>query len=911
MKVIRILSLLIGFTYLNVGAQVVVINNNGSSSGIAQASPVNIYWRRQVAQFVITASELNAVGVNSSNTLSKMGFYVTSNPIYVIPDYTIKIKHVIQSDVSTSLGASGWNTVKAPFNYSPLPGGYDMISFDNNFNWDGVQNIGIEICWSQIQPTWNSSGQCLVYSSTNGYRYSRDDNTGSLCGSQPATSANYKPTVQLAFKTSSTWLGTQDDNWFNQNNWDVGIPSRDLNAIIPSGTLHSPKINGANAECKDIIINASSTLTFAGNDSLMIYGDWMNNGSLIPGNATVVFKGDQTNQINGVLNQVFNNIEIDNRYGASISSGSIKLKGTLDIGIATGNFNTNNSLTIVSDSAGTGRIGELKTKCIYILDMSDSWGDSWNGGYISVYVNGNLEGNYFAKGFNSIETFSAESGVTIRLDYTAGQYENENSYVLKDGNNTIIFSDGPSPNTGVNVFTTVASCNFFNPILGNIFMERYIDAGSTHWRFLSSAIQGASISDLNDDFVTSGFIGSDFPNWPSASNPWPSIYFYDESTFGNQDSGYVPVSNVTNSLGVGQGIWAWSGDTIIGTQPFTIDMFGPPNVGDISLPVSYTSSGMPLDDGWNMVGNPYPSSIDWDSPSILKSNIDNAVYIWNPDLQQFASYVGGIGINGGSNTIASNQAFWVKANSNNPSIVLSENCKTILNASFIKPILNGQLRIIVQNNFGEDETVLAFSSNAKNIYEASLDAMKMVSLEPNLPSVSSILYNDTTEFGINQLSDTTKVVKLKILTGQSGIHNLSFNGVNNFSSSYNVILDDLHTGLKSNLNNQSMLSVFLYDTTISPRFLLRFEEKLATSITHELEQRTLRVFPNPSNGIFYVDGIDGEFAVEVEDLLGRKLYESIGLEGLGTIDIGENLPGVYLLTIYSKGSRISKKIIKQ
>jgi hypothetical protein len=906
-----LLLVILGFAYLNPRAQIVTIDNNGASSGVTQASPVNIYWRRQVAQFVISVAELNAAGINNPNVLSGIGFNVTSNPIHVIPGYTVKIKHVTQVDVSNNLGANGWTIAKAPFNYSPVPGGYDMISFDNNFNWDGVQNIGVEICWSQVQPTWNSSGQCLVYASNNGYRYSRDDNAGSLCGSQPGTSVNYKPAVKLAFKTSATWLGTQDNDWFNSNNWDIGIPSQDLNAIIPSGSLNAPVINGSNAECKDIIIDPNNSLSFVGSDSLFVYGDWFNNGLLDEGQGTIVFRGDQANQINGISNQLFNNIKIDSQNGAAISSGSVKLKGTLDIAIASGSFDTGDSLTIQSDSSGTGRIGELKTKCIYTLDMSDSWGDSWNGGYISIYINGVLEGTYFAKGFNSTEIFSAEIGATVSLDYTSGLYENENSYDLRDGNNNIIFSDGPTPIVGSNVFTTVANCTFFNPISGNIFMERYIDAGSTHWRFLSAAVQGATISDLNDDFITSGFIGSDYPNWPSVANPWPSIYFYDESNTGIQDSGYIPVNNVTNNIGVGQGVWAWSGDTITGTQPFTIDMFGPPNVGDIPLPVSYTSTGMPLDDGWNMVGNPYPSAINWDSPSIVKTNIDNAVYIWNPDLQQFASYIGGIGINGGSSTIASNQAFWIKANTGSPSLILTEASKTSVNTSFIKPSAKNIMRIEVQNNFGSDEAVLTFKPNAINQFEPYLDAIKLGTLESNLPSIASMLINDSIEYGINQMADTTHSVLLKITTGQSGLHNLTFNGVSNFSNTQKVIIEDLHLGISYNLSNQTTVMVYLWDTAASPRFLLRFENNLSTSVLEKMENNDFRIFPNPSTGTFYIDGIDIKFDVIVKDMVGKNILFKPGLVGMTSIDISDKPRGVYLLMINLKDGRtLTKKIIK-
>ncbi len=52
--------------------------------------------------------------------------------------------------------------------------------------------------------------------------------------------------------------------------------------------------------------------------------------------------------------------------------------------------------------------------------------------------------------------------------------------------------------------------------------------------------------------------------------------------------------------------------------------------------------------GWNLVGNPYPSPIDWDAASgWTKTNVDNATYR-HVNNATWASYVGGVGTNGGS-----------------------------------------------------------------------------------------------------------------------------------------------------------------------------------------------------------------------------------------------------------------------
>ena len=356
-------------------------------------------------------------------------------------------------------------------------------------------------------------------------------------------------------------------------------------------------------------------------------------------------------------------------------------------------------------------------------------------------------------------------------------------------------------------------------ISGAINMQRYIIAGATNWRFISSPINGVTLADFNDDFETSGYPGSLFPEWPTANNPWASIYYYDETVAGDQDNGFVAATSSTNTIGQGEGLWVWSGDTITGTQPFTIDMVGPSNFGNINLPISYTNHGNSADDGWNMVGNPYPSAIDWDSPNISKNNVNNAIYIWNPQNQQFASYVSGFGTNGGSSVIASNQAFWLQANASNPSVQVTEASKTAANATFFKQSSIQPLRITTQNSAGSDELIINFNDNASAGFDPLYDAEKIPSSNTNLPRTSSVINGKN--YSINQLNTQEINIPIQIITGVSGVHNISIENANDFSNNAAcLILEDVFNNITYDLSSESSFSTFIYDTTQTPQFLL-------------------------------------------------------------------------------------------
>jgi len=96
--------------------------------------------------------------------------------------------------------------------------------------------------------------------------------------------------------------------------------------------------------------------------------------------------------------------------------------------------------------------------CTYTLSMHDTYGDGWNGGTLQVFINNNSIGNFSASNFGSSDTFLVCNGDTLRLFYTSGMYENENSYQLYDPAWNLVFADGPTPQTG-NAFSSTGNCS--------------------------------------------------------------------------------------------------------------------------------------------------------------------------------------------------------------------------------------------------------------------------------------------------------------------------------------------------------------------------------------------------------------------------------------------------------------------
>jgi hypothetical protein len=108
--------------------------------------------------------------------------------------------------------------------------------------------------------------------------------------------------------------------------------------------------------------------------------------------------------------------------------------------------------------------------------------------------------------------------------------------------------------------------------------------------------------------------------------------------------------------------------------PYLLEVNGLENEGtggQIDLNVTYTAEA---DTGWNMVGNPYGSAIDWGHPSWTKTNIEPTIYVWDPNTNQYLTWNGSIGdIEDG--ILAPFQSFWIKADEN-PELIVSEDAKT-------------------------------------------------------------------------------------------------------------------------------------------------------------------------------------------------------------------------------------------
>lgn len=804
--------------------QTVILGSGGSRTATTEASPVNIWYRRSVSQIVYTAAELNAGGITGPILLTQLGFQIRQTPAYNIPGYTIKMKNTTATDVSSDLGASNWTEVKSAFTYAPS-NGWDMITLDQSFYWDGVSNIGVEICWSQVQPNYNASGRVAYYTTANGYRYSWTDAAGSSCGESTGTVSTRKPKVKMIFSpfpTLTVWTGAINTDWFNTGNWSAGVPTYYMDASIPLGLINYPVINATGAIAKNLTVAAGATITISGKNDLTLNGNWTNNGTFVYNQSTVVFDaiGSNVDTLNGGV-QDFYSIKVVNPNGVVFNTGTYNIYGGLTPN--GGTITTNNLVSLASNATSTGRIDRIKTPCSWTLDMKDSFGDGWNSGYLTVYEDGIAIGTYAAAGFGTIATVPISNGSVITMDYTAGYYENENTYTLYDPTGAAVNSGGPNITAGTVLYTGTSSCTTTNPIVGNITANRYLNILSDEWRELSSPITGQTLSNFQDDgIIMAGFPGSNYPNFG-----WISVYDYDETLAnGVKENGWVAATNITDPLNPSQAHRIY-----IGTGAYTANVTGGFNFGTQTYNLSYqniTAAELAANanqKGWNFVGNPYPCPVNWDAvPAANKVNMYDAVSVWSGDAGNYAVYVGGTGAgtNGLTNNIPSFQGFWVQATSTGASLTFEESHKVNVDAPFVKSFSEHDFMKIHlsgdQNNY-YDEVIIDFDPNGETHFDQSSDAQKLFSHLPDAPSLSCVV--DSLDLAVNNVPTNKELyIPIRTLAGVSGVYTLSFADVISDASAC-IILEDTYTGVHTLINDSTNYTFNLSDTTLLPRFVLR------------------------------------------------------------------------------------------
>ena len=481
-------------------------------------------------------------------------------------------------------------------------------------------------------------------------------------------------------------------------------------------------------------------------------------------------------------------------------------------------------------------------------------------------------------------------------------------------------------------------------ITGDVIVQRYIPGGTDkrRWRYLSSPVNtdgtNSKLNQYIDDIFVTG-TGGATNGFDACSGCAPSIRTYDETLTGASVNGWTNPTNITNDIAKGTGVEVFVRGSRNLANPFfnwttpdnvTIDFIGAINTGSVVKSVSFTNTSTANSDGFNLVGNPYPSPINWASVTgWTRTNLTPWMYIYSAKTGSY-NYINSdgvtlVGSDGDKSAIVpSGQAFFVKATTTGASITFTETVKaTSTPFNFYrglasKPTLKYSLNF---NNEKYDEAIIGFNdttnSNSKDISEA----VKFFNDKINLYSIST----DGVAMAVDYRPAPSLIDSIRIAVWdydssnvQVGSHQLKFDSLSTMQN-MGVYLIDKFTSITTDLRNQNVYNFNITEDVTSygnNRFVLVFDA--TTGINSTSLNNTLNIYPNPANnelhiGISDVKYLNEKTSISIKNLVGQEMIslESNELKNLQNIDITSLPEGIYIISIKLDGVYINKKFIKR
>lgn len=205
-KLLLIIILSINLLHKNkIIAQVITLGTQVTQSGTSGISPYNYFYESRRVQFVYTRTEIIAAG-GSAGLITAIAWDVSQVTGGNLSNYTIRMAHTSASDAS-SHNAASLTTVKNAHTLTPGTTGFRTITFDNNFCWNGSDNILVDVCWG-VNGGFASNGQVWMYNNVANQTRAVNSSTTSQCGNNTTTARNYKPRAQLTISPITLPIAT-------------------------------------------------------------------------------------------------------------------------------------------------------------------------------------------------------------------------------------------------------------------------------------------------------------------------------------------------------------------------------------------------------------------------------------------------------------------------------------------------------------------------------------------------------------------------------------------------------------------------------------------------------------------------------------------------------------------------------
>jgi hypothetical protein len=437
-------------------------------------------------------------------------------------------------------------------------------------------------------------------------------------------------------------------------------------------------------------------------------------------------------------------------------------------------------------------------------------------------------------------------------------------------------------------------------------MQRYLTS-KYGYKYFSSPFTNATVSEFGDDM--------------DLASSFPLFYRFDEN---RTSSGWVAYATGTSPLNPLEGYAANFGATAL---PWTVDVSGTVNNGNLS--VTLYNHGNTYTEGFNLVGNPYPSPIRWSLPGWTKTNIDNAVYYFRAsDTDEYggtySSYVNGISSDGfASDTIPSMQGFFVHVSNGTFPVtgtlgVTNSVRINDLTSPFLKSaeasdrFLVRMTAAFTDDQASADPLVIYFDNAAEPSFDTELDALKLLNTDMMVPNFYSVLLPDR-KLSINGLpfkTDTAFYVPLGLTIYRDGELMFKARDIENIPVEETVYFRDALTGANVDLLRTGEYKLILKQGEYHGRFSLAFVKSTTGIPDGEPADDIFRAYISGEQIRTIVGIVDGDNGmIEVYDMTGRQIFTKMVYEP-GQYDLQLDVrPGIYIVRYTTGRLRHNVKLV--
>ncbi len=430
-------------------------------------------------------------------------------------------------------------------------------------------------------------------------------------------------------------------------------------------------------------------------------------------------------------------------------------------------------------------------------------------------------------------------------------------------------------------------------------VNRYLSGSAEDWHFLSTPVTAQGIAGT---WLPSGTYGNgtgyDLYVWTEPTSCW--IYKLNTTSTINWNTVHPGTDFVP-----GRG-YLYSVQATNPTKTFAGNL----NNGSVNFAVTAVGTDATVI-GFNLAGNPYPSSVDWKAASgwtrtpLTSSGGGYNVWIWNPAANNYGVYnsanAGDNGTNSVSRYIAPMQGYFVQA-AGAGTIAMNNSVRVHNGANEWKSaeINPDKFSLVVHsqtdNSFDEVLLMFGYPTNqnvAKKLFSHVVTA-------PSLYTPSGDQY-----YSVKYLTDNidNPTVPVMFKPGRDGKYSLqaSFDA----SQFEFVFLEDRQTNSFQNLKNNPVYSFSALKTDDANRFILHFTPiKMTADAT-----LPANIFANANGLNIDLTSIPDETDLFVYDVLGRVLRQQKLQGNTSTLLEFGNTRQLVVVSLKNQHGSLNRKIM--